>query len=73
MRRAVYWADWLDARFATQQVAQSAVFSGAPAEASVAVVDTAQAVKAAVVQQPVMPQPVGTSAYVPRGLVMGSK
>ncbi|MDD1962160.1 MAG: muramidase [Pseudomonas capeferrum] len=73
MRRAAYWADWLDARFATQQVAQSAVFSDAPVKASVVAVETAPAVKAEIVHQPVTQQPAPTSGYVPRGLVMGSK
>ncbi|MGE8460719.1 MAG: hypothetical protein ACN6P0_06525 [Pseudomonas capeferrum] len=73
MRRAAYWADWLDARFATQQVAQSAVFSDAPVNASVVAVETAPAVKAEIVHQPVTQQPAPTSGYVTRGLVMGSK
>jgi len=73
MRRAAWWADWLDERFATQQVAQGAVFSGVPSEVPAAAVETAPAVKAAVVKQPVTTQPAATSGYVPRGLVMGSR
>lgn len=73
MRRAAWWADWLDERFATQQVAQGAVFSGVPGEVPAAAVETAPAVKAAVVKQSVTTQPAATSGYVPRGLVMGSR
>ncbi|MFJ4157224.1 muramidase [Pseudomonas sp. NPDC089752] len=69
MRRAAYWADWLDARFATQQVAQGTVVSGAPAE----VVEVKAVVKAVAVEPVVTPAPAATSSYVPRGLVVGSK
>lgn len=72
MRRAAWWADWLDERFATQQVAQGAVFSGVPSEASVTAVETAP-LEAAAMRQPVTPQPTSTSAYVPRGLVTESR
>lgn len=72
MRRAAWWADWLDERFATQQVAQGAVFSGVPSEAPVTAVETAP-LEAAAMRQPVAPQPTSTSAYVPRGLVTESR
>ncbi|WP_085621394.1 MULTISPECIES: transglycosylase SLT domain-containing protein [unclassified Pseudomonas] len=73
MRRAAWWADWLDERFATQQVAQGAVLSSVPSEVPVATAETAPAVQAAVVRQPVTSQTAPTSAYVPRGLVTGSR
>ncbi|MEG8200275.1 transglycosylase SLT domain-containing protein [Pseudomonas sp. 5FOS] len=73
MRRAAWWADWLDERFATQQVAQGAVLSSVPSEVPVAAAETVPAVEAAVVRQPVTSQTAPTSAYVPRGLVTGSR
>lgn len=73
MRRAAWWADWLDERFATQQLAQGAVLSSMPSEVPVAAAETVPAVEAAVVRQPVTSQTAPTSAYVPRGLVTGSR
>ena len=73
MRRAAWWADWLDERFATQQVAQGAVLSSVPSEVPVAAAETVPAVQAAVVRQPVTSRTAPTSAYVPRGLVTGSR
>ncbi|GLO45847.1 transglycosylase SLT domain-containing protein [Pseudomonas putida] len=73
MRRAAWWADWLDERFATQQLAQGAVLSSMPSEVPVAAAETVPAVEAAVVRQPVTSQTAPTSAYVPRGLVTESR
>ncbi|MFJ4345057.1 muramidase [Pseudomonas sp. NPDC089401] len=68
MRRAAYWADWLDARFATQQVAQGTVVTGVPGETP-----GVKPVAKVVAAEPVVTQaPAGTSSYVPRGLVVGS-
>ncbi|MBK5010198.1 transglycosylase SLT domain-containing protein [Pseudomonas sp. S60] len=73
MRRAAWWADWLDERFATQQVAQGAVFSGAPSETPASAVETTTVAKATAEPRAVTTQPAATSAYVPRGLVMGGR
>jgi len=72
MRRAAWWADWLDERFATQQVAQGAVTSDVPGESPVAAVAVEPVVNTAAAQPAVTPAPAGASTYVPRRLVVGS-
>ena len=73
MRRAAWWADWLDERFATQQVAQGAVLSAAPGQAPVVAASTASGATPVVETQPAVAQPKSATAYVPRGLVLGGK
>ncbi|MCY1270179.1 hypothetical protein D9M69_233100 [compost metagenome] len=72
MRRAAYWADWLDERFATQQVAQHSVFSGAPAGVPAATIEVKPQMKAVPSQRDVTPASAQASAYVPRRLLVGS-
>ncbi|MEE9102999.1 transglycosylase SLT domain-containing protein [Pseudomonas nitroreducens] len=72
MRRAAYWADWLDERFATQQVTQHSVFSGAPVETPAFTAEAKPTLKTAPAEQVVSREPAGTSAYVPRRLLVGS-
>lgn len=73
MRRAAWWADWLDERFATQQVAQGAVLSAAPGQAPVVAASTASGATPVVETQPAVAQPKSATAYVTRGLVLGGK
>jgi len=73
MRRAAWWADWLDERFATQQVAQGAVLSGAPGQAPVVAANISSGATPVVETQPSVAQPKAATAYVPRGLIVGGK
>ncbi|WP_426935238.1 muramidase [Pseudomonas fulva] len=73
MRRAAWWADWLDERFATQQVAQGAVLSAAPGQAPVVAASTSIEATPVVETQPAVAQPKAAATYVPRGLVLGGK
>ncbi|WP_367598531.1 muramidase [Pseudomonas fulva] len=73
MRRAAWWADWLDERFATQQVAQGAVLSAAPGRAPVVAASTSSGATPVVETQPGVAQPKTAATYVPRGLVLGGK
>lgn len=73
MRRAAWWADWLDERFATQQIAQAAVLSAAPGQAPVVAASTASGATPVVETQPAVAQPKAATAYVPRSLVLGGK
>ncbi|MFK3721415.1 muramidase [Pseudomonas fulva] len=73
MRRAAWWADWLDERFATQQIAQTAVLSGAPGQAPVVAANISSGATPVVETQPGVAQPKAAATYVPRGLVLGGK
>lgn len=73
MRRAAWWADWLDERFATQQIAQAAVLSGAPGQAPVVAANISSGATPVVETQPGVAQPKAAATYVPRGLVLGGK
>lgn len=73
MRRAAWWADWLDERFATQQIAQTAVLSGAPGQAPVVTANISSGATPVVETQPGVAQPKTAATYVPRGLVLGGK
>jgi len=73
MRRAAWWADWLDERFATQQIAQTAVLSAAPGQAPVVAASTSSEATPVVETQPAVAQPKAATAYVPRGLIVGGK
>lgn len=73
MRRAAWWADWLDERFATQQVAQGAVLSAAPGQAPVVAANISSGATPVVETQPSVAQPKAAATYVPRGLVLGGK
>lgn len=73
MRRAAYWADWLDARFVTQQVAQDGVTSGAsPGPASVAQVAAQATPQGHGANAHVAFPRESVSGYVPRSLLLGS-
>ncbi|WP_212630922.1 muramidase [Pseudomonas sp. KB-10] len=72
MRRAAYWADWLDERFATQQVEQHSVFSGSLAGTPTATAEVEPALQATSAQRDVAPGSAQTSAYVPRRLLVES-
>ncbi|AUA31151.1 muramidase [Pseudomonas sp. SGAir0191] len=73
MRRAAWWADWLDERFATQQIAQAAVLSGAPGQSPVVAANISSGATPVVETQPAVAQPKAATAYVPRSLVLGGK
>lgn len=73
MRRAAWWADWLDERFATQQIAQAAVLSGAPGQSPVVAANISTGATPVVETQPAVAQPKAATAYVPRSLVLGGK
>lgn len=73
MRRAAWWADWLDERFATQQIAQAAVLSGAPGQSPVVAANISSGATPVVETQPAVAQPKAATAYVPRGLIVGGK
>ncbi|ATH80271.1 muramidase [Pseudomonas sp. KHPS1] len=72
MRRAAYWADWLDERFATQQVEQHSVFSGSPAGTPTTTVEVEPMLQATSAQRDVAPRSTQTSAYIPRRLLVES-
>ncbi|KTT00267.1 hypothetical protein [Pseudomonas parafulva] len=73
MRRAAWWADWLDERFATQQIAQAAVLSGAPGQSPVVAANISSGATPVVETQAAVAQPKAATAYVPRSLVLGGK
>ncbi len=72
MRRATYWADWLDERFATQQVEQHSVFSAAPVATTVTTTEVKPLVQHPPAQRDATPGAAEASAYVPRRLLAGS-
>lgn len=72
MRRATYWADWLDERFATQQVEQHSVFSGTPVTTTAATAEVKPLVQAPLAQEDANQGVAQAPTYAPRRLLVGA-
>jgi hypothetical protein len=78
MRRAVKWADWLDARFVTRDVTKSGAAPSTPAAVQAAapvspIAPVASNRVPAAAVQAAPPGPRTSASYVPRKLIMNDQ